>query len=267
MPRALILIFAGIILIVSYIKYIENRGIFYPQKEIDFTPALINLNFDDIYFDTADGVRLNAWFIPGPSAKYTILFLHGNAGNIGSRIEKIQMFNAKGLNTFIIDYRGYGHSKGRPSEKGLYLDGLAAFDYLVNIRKLPEQNIILYGESVGGSIAIEVAAKRNARALITEEAFSSAKDMAKVIYPFLPRFLFADKYNSLKKVRFIKIPKLFIHSVSDEIVPFKLAEKLFNAAAEPKELIEIEGSHNRAFIDSQKKYLAAISLFISKLDR
>lgn len=263
--RLCIIILLGVGLIFAYIKYLENKGIYYPGKEIEFYPSVIGLSFEDVYITTEDGLKINGWFIPHPNAKYTLLFCHGNAGNIGDRIDKLQLLSQIGLNIFIIDYRGYGKSQARPSEHGFYLDAKAAYDYLLNNRKLKPEQIILYGESLGTAIVIDLASKRKVKAVIIEGAFSCGRDMAAKHYPFLPQFLFSNSFDSLTKIKNIDAPKLFIHSKMDEIVPFKLANKLYNITEEPKEFVEIIGSHNTAFLDSQESYITAIASFIEKL--
>lgn len=265
MTRAFYLILFGCVIIVAYIKYLENKGIFYPQKSIDFYPSAVNLPFEDIYLKTEDNVKINGWFIPHNKAKYTLLFLHGNAGNIGHRLEKLLMLREAGVNIFIIDYRGYGESRGSISEKGFYLDAKAAYDYLLNNRHILPEQIILYGESIGTAAVIDLAAKVKVRAIILEGGFSRGKDVANKFYPFLPAFLFSNTFDSLGKIKNIRVPKLFIHSRNDEIIPFELAGNLYNASVEPKEMVEIGGSHNTAFLDSKEKYISSIGLFIEKL--
>lgn len=265
MIRLLFITLAGFGLIVGYIKYLENRGLFYPMKAVEFYPSGFGITFEDVYIKTKDGLNINGWFIPHHNAKYTLLFCHGNAGNIGHRLDKLQMFSDIGVNILIIDYRGYGKSKGRPSEKGFYLDIEAAYNYLVVDRKIPPQRIILYGESLGAAVAIDLAVKAKVGAIIAEGAFSDEKDMARNIYPFMPAFILSYKFDSLGKIRKVGVPKLFIHSIDDDIVPFELGYKLYNAAYGPKEFVKIRGGHNNAFLNSKEKYISSISSFIAKL--
>ncbi|MFC1699750.1 alpha/beta hydrolase, partial [Candidatus Omnitrophota bacterium] len=190
------------------------------------------------------------------------LFCHGNAGNIGHRLEKALLLRKLKLNIFLIDYRGYGNSAGRPSEAGLYLDAQAGYDYLVNQLGVSPDRLILYGESLGSAAIIDLAAKSEVAGLIVEGGFTRGRDMAKRIYPFLPAFLFANSFDSLSKVDQISAPKLFIHSRNDEIVSFKLAQRLYQAAAGPKQFQELIGPHNSAFYDSKDKYIASLESFI-----
>ncbi len=250
--------------VVFSIKYLERNSIYYPMKTITATPQIENLSFEDIYFTADDNTQLNGWFIPANNAKFTILLAHGNAGNIGHRLEKILIFHNMGLNVFVFDYRGYGKSAGTPREAGLYKDMFAAYNYLTKTRGIPKSNIIIYGESIGGAVAIDLAQKVNAKALITEETFTSVKDMAKTAFPFIPSFIFSSRFNAIGKIKNVKCRKLIIHSIDDEIVPFSMGERLFTAAGEPKTFLKIRGSHNTAFLDSKEEYTKGIENFINQ---
>ncbi|MFH1355101.1 MAG: alpha/beta hydrolase [Candidatus Omnitrophota bacterium] len=254
-----------LLLLFSYVKYIEFKGVYYPSGGIEHFPSAAGLSFEDVYISTEDGVQINGWFISIPEAKYTILLFHGNAGNIGNRIDKINLLSRIGLNVFIIDYRGFGRSQGRANEAGLYLDAQAAYGYLLNTRKIKPELIIAYGESLGTAVAIDLASKRELKALIIEGGFSRGRDMAGKIYRFLPKFIFSNSFDSINKIRKIEAAKLFIHTPSDEVVPFALARRLYDSAASPKEFVEISGSHGMAFLDSQEKYVSSISEFVKKL--
>ena len=243
------------------VKYVERHNIFFPMKEIEVTPQVIGLPCEEVYLETSDKIRLHGWFIPKEKARRTLLFLHGNAGNISHRLEKLATFYELGFNTFIIDYRGYGKSEGSPSELGVYKDGDAAYKYLTRERNIPKDKIILYGESLGGAVAIDLAAREDVKALITEEAFTSLKDMAKQVYPFVPGFVVSNKFDSLSKIGNVTCQKLIIHSINDEIVPFHLGEKLFNAAKPPKELLKIIGPHNTCFFDSVEEIKKGLAPF------
>ena len=264
--KIIIYLLIALIFFVLYIRYLEYRSIFYPSRGILATPADIGLSFEDVYLKTEDAVTIHGWFIPSPQGplkgKGTVIFLHGNAGNIGDRLGKIQFFHDSGRDVFIIDYRGYGKSEGRPTEAGIYKDALAAYDYLASRRDVDPKRIIAYGASLGGAVAIDLAAKRNLSCLIVDSAFTSAADMAKRIYPFVPSFLVQIKLDSLGKIKYISAPKLFIHSRDDEIVPLALGRKLYEAAAPPKEFLEITGGHNEGYMDSQEKIAEEMSRFL-----
>jgi hypothetical protein len=244
---------------------LESRSLFFPSKRIEHTPATAGLEFTDTFFKTKDNKTINGWFIPAKDSEFTILFFHGNGGNISHRLDKIKILNNIGLNVFIIDYRGYGKSQGKPSEKGVYLDASAAYDYLVKILGVGPDSIIVYGESLGGAVAIELCTKVTAKGLIIEETFTSIRDMAKIIYPYFPSVFVADRFNSLTRAGKISIPKLFIHSRNDDIVPFSLGEKLYKKAREPKHLVVISGGHNNAFLESEQDYTGYVKNFVKTL--
>jgi len=266
MLKSVILIFLFIIFIFLLIRYIELKSIFYPTREIVINPKHIDLNFDDIFFMTKDNVLLNGWFIPHKDAKTTIIFCHGNAGNISHRLEKIAIFYHLGFNTFIFDYRGFGKSKGHPTERGIYLDAQAAYDYVLSRKDVDKERIIGFGSSLGGAFAIDLATKRKLAALVVDSSFTNTKDMAKVVYPFIPTFVYTTKFDNINKVKKLNIPKLFIHSINDEIVPFGLGQKLFDAAGQPKEFLRITGGHNTGFIESRHLILEKLRSFLQKLD-
>jgi len=242
---------------------IENFLIFYPDRSLETVPTNWGLNYEDVSFKAGDGTKLHGWFFPLPGKKPTILFCHGNAGNISHRIENVKLLLDYGLQVFIYDYRGYGKSKGRPSEAGLYQDGLAAYDYLVEHKKILPDKIIPFGRSLGAAVAMEIATKRDVRSLIIESAFTSTKDMAKSMFlfqllsPFLP-----PHYNNLRKIKGITVPKLIIHGDTDEIIPFSMGQRLYQAAGIPKYFFPIRGAgHNDTYFVGGKRYFQIFSYF------
>ena len=263
--KLLLKITVYVVLFLLVIRYLERNTLYYPMKEIVTTPGIVGLDYEEVYFKTDDNKRLHGWFIPNDDARFTIIFTHGNAGNISHRIEKIDMLHRLGLGIFIFDYRGYGKSEGRPSEKGLYKDVEAAYKYLTKKRGISGEDIIAYGESMGGVVAIHLAHKANVRAVITEEAFTSIRDMARTAYPFLPHFIFSSRFDALPKIKDVEAAKLIIHSIGDEIVPFRMGKRLFEAAGPPKKFLELRGSHNTAFLDSRKEFIAGIKAFLEDL--
>ena len=251
-------------LLAASVRYIESRSIFYPIRSIAATPAALGLAFEDVFIKTEDNVTINAWLVKSSTQRGTLIFCHGNAGNIGDRLEKILLFHQMGLNILVIDYRGYGKSQGQPSEAGIYKDAVAAYDYLLTRQDIDRSRIIGYGESLGGAVAVDLGTKRNLAALIIDSSFTNAADMAKTIYPFIPSFLLGTKLDSAAKVRAVTIPKLFIHSRADEIVPFRLGERLYQAAAQPKEFLELSGGHNNTPVDAQEKMAREIITFLRR---
>lgn len=264
MVRVLVSLFFIIGAFLIYLRYIENRTLFYPSKQIEFLPKEAGLDFETVNFKTIDDVKLTGWLIPSKDARYTILFCHGNAGNISHRIEKIKFFNQIGCNVFIFDYRGYGMSAGKPYEKGLYLDAQAAYDYLLS-KNISIPQIIGYGESLGGAVIVDLACKNKMQALILEGTFSSIKDMVEKTFPLLPYWIFSSRFDSTIKIKSLNIPKFIIHSINDEIVPYEIGAKLYEAAALPKEMLKVHGGHNSCFYESENLIREKVSGFIDNL--
>lgn len=249
---------------VIYLRYIERRTMFYPMKEIEYLPYQLGLKYEDVFFRTSDGIEINGWFVASADARYTVIFCHGNAGNISHRLQKIKFFHDLGCNTFIIDYRGYGRSKGTPSETGLYSDIQAAYEYLLSRNIAPDQ-IIGYGESIGGAVIIDLVSKRKLRALIADSTMTSAKDMVKLVLPFLPPQIFASRLDSINKIKTVTIPKLMIHSINDDIIPFRLGKRLFEEAPPPKEFLQVSGGHNSSFFESEGLIREKVAAFLKSL--
>ena len=266
--QILVIFVLFIVFLIFYLKYYEKKGIYFPASYIEFTPSDFNLAYDDVYFLTSDGFKLNGWFIKASKPIATILFCHGNAGNISHRVEFIKMFNEAGFDVFIFDYRGYGKSEGKPDEKGLYLDAMASYKYMVDEKKIPPDSIVLYGESIGGNVAIDLALKMEAGFLISYASFTSAIDMGKRLFPFIPRgflkLIASVEFDAGSKTKNIQIPKLIMHSEDDEIVPFALGEKLFKDASPPKEFYAMKGGHNEAIFVNPEEFIKKIKEFVVK---
>jgi fermentation-respiration switch protein FrsA (DUF1100 family) len=258
-------LFSFLAFLILYLRYYEKKGIYFPQRKIHLTPKEIGLEFEDVYFFSPDGVKLNGWYIPAKEARVTVLFCHGNAGNISHRIDVIYLFYKLGLDVFIFDYRGYGRSQGKPTEEGLYLDAQAAYKYLIEKQNLKEESIVIYGKSIGANVAVELCSKVETAALISESAFTSALEMGKKLFPFLPlKWLISIKFDALSKIKNITVPKLIIHSEDDKIIPFRHGRKLFEAAPEPKEFYPMRGGHNEALFLAKEDFVNKIDLFLQK---
>jgi len=265
MLLGVLVLFSLLIFFILYLKYYEKGGIYFPIKEIDLTPKEIGLEFEDVYFFSSDGTKLNGWYVLAKKSRATVLFCHGNAGNISHRIEVIDMFFRLGLDVFIFDYRGYGRSQGNPSEKGLYLDAQSAYKYLIDKRNMDEESIVVYGKSLGANVAIELCSKVRPAALISESAFTSAAEMCKKLFPFLPiKWFITIKYDALSKIKKINAPKLIIHSEDDEIIPFQHGRRLFEIAPEPKEFYKMHGGHNDAIFLVREAFVKRIDAFLQK---
>ena len=245
----------------------EERFIFYPVAAIERTPRDVGLNFDDVFFTTPDGVKLNGWFVPYPGAKVTLHWSHGNAGNISHRVENIKLLHGKvKINVFIFDYRGYGRSEGRVSEEGTYTDAQAGLKYLHSRKDVDPKRIVFFGRSLGATVAAELATREVCRALILETPFASIREMARVAFPLLPiGGLLRIRYDTVEKVKKIKVPLLVIHGDRDDIVPYEQGRKVFEAAPQPKEFYTIRGArHNDTYIVGGDPYFAIIKDFIDR---
>ena len=193
-----------------------------------------------------------------------LLFFHGNAGNISHRLDSIRQFLGLGLSVFIIDYRGYGQSDGRTTEKGIYRDADAAWRYLTTTRGFSPDDIVIFGRSLGASVAAWLAARQSPQVLIVESSFTSVPDIGQELYPWLPvRWLSHLNHATIDYVRGVKCPVLVVHSRDDEIIPFHHGQKIFEAAPEPRSLLELRGTHNDAFIQDERTYLDGLSAFLA----
>ncbi|HVR82858.1 MAG TPA: alpha/beta hydrolase, partial [Planctomycetota bacterium] len=235
----------------------EEKFIYFPASgDVGTSPG------EDLRLTTPDGVRLHGWYFPHPRAKATILHLHGNAGNLRDRRDLVRDLQSLGVNVLAIDYRGYGESEGSPSEKGLYIDSRAAYDWLLT--KTSPEKIVIHGESLGGGPACELASTVPCGGLILQSTFTRAPDMAPRVLPFFPKFLVRTQFDNLAKVPQIRCRKLFLHSRADEMIPFDMGEKLFAAAAEPKENAWFTGcGHNEMTISRARKYYSRMEEFLA----
>jgi fermentation-respiration switch protein FrsA (DUF1100 family) len=230
------------------------------------TPRQLGLDFETLHIPTADGLSLHAWFIPARTPRgTTLLFFHGNAGDISHRLDSIAQFNRLGLDVLIVDYRGYGQSQGTPSEAGTYEDARAAWRHLVEGRGLAPARIVLFGRSLGAAVAAKLATQVRPGALILESAFTSVPDMAAVHYWFLPvRLLSRFQYDTRASLTQTHCPLLVIHSREDEIVPFSHGQALFDGAGEPRDLLVIQGGHNDGALFSETQYLRGLDEFLTR---
>lgn len=254
-----------VILAVAILRNLERKLIFFPMKEIAATPHDAGLEYEDVEFSSSDRTRLHGWFIPNAQAVFTVLLCHGNAGNISHRIEKALILRDAGAQVFLFDYRGYGKSSGTPGEAGIYKDTLAAYEFLVNERRVAPGRIVVYGESIGGAAAVALAVRVSVRAVITENTFTSIPDMAKTAFGFFPSFLLPTRMDTLSRIRGLGCDKLIIHAKDDEIVPFAFGRKLYEAASEPKAFLEIRGGHNTAYFESEDEYRKGLKEFLASL--
>lgn len=259
------IIVAGYLLVMLWMYLFQANILYHPAKKMRADPSAAGLKFEDIFFETTNGLQLNGWFVPAGDSALTILFCHGNAGNVSGRLETIRLLNDLGLNVFIFDYRGYGRSEGTPSEIGTYQDALAAWRYLIQIRGVEEGRIIIMGRSLGGSIAAWLAARKNPAAVIIESAFTSAAHLGADLYPWLPvRWLLKYDYNTAAYVQDINAPIFMAHSRDDEVVPFHHGKLLFKTVPKAKMFVELWGSHGSGFLETEIKYRRQLRAFLDK---
>jgi uncharacterized protein len=236
----------------------SEGSIFYPEKELSGEPGDLGLPFDDVYFRMADALKLHGWYVPG-YRRETILWCHGNAGNISDRLDLMKLLHDKvGVNIFIFDYRGYGKSQGHPTEEGTYRDAQGALDYLRLRPDVDEEKIVVFGQSLGGAIAVDLACRNRCLGLILEATFTSLLDIFE-----MPPQAFPLKYDSYSKIKRVKIPLLMLHGDHDDVVPFESGYTLYKAANEPKKFCAIAGAlHNDTYIVGGEGYFTEISEFI-----
>jgi pimeloyl-ACP methyl ester carboxylesterase len=221
---------------------VQTAHLFAPDRyPIGFwNPEAHGLTVEDTWFEAEDGARLHGWWVPHPNAWGTLLYCHGNNGNITNRISVLQDLRRLGVNLFAFDYRGYGRSEGEPSEEGLYRDVRAAWDHLIAARGERPATILMFGHSLGGAVAIDGALHREVAGLVVQSSFTQVRDMARTLYPGLPlHFVARNQFRSIDKVKRLAMPKLFIHGTEDPTVPFDLGRRLFESASDPKEWYEV----------------------------
>jgi fermentation-respiration switch protein FrsA (DUF1100 family) len=246
----------------------EKRLIYFPYRTLEVTPAALGLRHDELRLVTEDGVTLHGWFLPVPDSRFTVLLCHGNGGNISHRLDRVLLMQARlHVDVLLFDYRGYGRSDGRPDEEGTYRDARAAYKYLRDERVVAPARLVLFGESLGSAVALQLALEREARGLVLESPFTSIPEMARAAYPFLPvgRFL-RTRYDSLERVPRLRMPLLVLHGERDRIVPFLQGRRLFEAAPEPKRFYSIPGAdHNDTYAVGGEPYWRVVSDFLSGL--
>lgn len=266
-----LLVAVGVVIgvMVRQMSILDRFMVYFPDRHLYTTPAEAGLDYDDVFLTAADGVRIHAWHVPGESDT-TLLWLHGNAGNISHRVDNIAALNSlTGLGVLIVDYRGYGLSEGSPSEKGLYLDAEAAFEHLVTEHGLdPVEDIVLFGRSLGVGVAADVATRHTVRCVILESGFTSVISMAGasrpdwLVYALMP--FVGARYDTLAKISRVKSPVMIVHGDRDEIVPFQMAEELFEAARDPKRFHVVKGAmHNDVYERGGAAYFQALREFIA----
>jgi pimeloyl-ACP methyl ester carboxylesterase len=245
----------------------QARLIYFPMKALAASPAAIGLGYQDVNLEAPDGSNLHGWFVPGRDGARTLLFLHGNAGNISHRLDSLRLFSSLGLNIFIIDYRGFGRSGGSPGEQETYEDARVAWRHLTGTRGIDPSQVVVFGRSLGGGVATWLASEETPGGLILESSFGSVPELAAKFYPLFPvRWLARVRYDNRARLPKVRCPVLIAHSRDDEIVPFTQGRALFELAPEPKYFLEMRGSHNVGFLTTGRDYVAGLAAFLAVLD-
>jgi len=261
----IVLVYLGV---VAFTFFSQSRMLYlpdYPSRQITFTPDQYGLSYESVDIETEDRIKIHGWFLPVENARATLLFFHGNAGNLSHRKESLLIFHRLRLSVLIIDYRGYGLSDGTPSEEGTYRDADAAWRFLTEQKGVPARDIIIFGRSLGAAVAAYLASTQNAQALVMESPFISIPELASELYPWLPaRWLSRFSYDNAVYLKRIEMPLLIIHSKQDEITPFSHGRALYELAHEPKFFFAMEGTHNTGILENLDSYLQTWGDFIEQ---
>ena len=252
---------------------LEHQFLYFPDPHLRATPATFGLSFEEARFTAEDGTSLHGWLVPGPESNAPlVLFCHGNAGDIGDRVDNIALLHRLGLAVFIFDYRGYGQSGGKASEEGLYQDARAALAWVKKEGNRPER-MIYFGRSLGASVALQLAIEEAPAALVMESPFTRLAAMGRHHYPVLYTLLgwtIEDSYDNLAKIDRLEAPLLVIHGAEDRIVPAEMVRELYEGAKEPKKIVELPGAgHNDTLLagnypDVWRDFLGELDLEASR---
>ncbi len=267
-PRVLLPLLEGLLIGCGAI---EEFFIFHPGRTVHGTPSALGLRFEDVRFPAADGTELHGWFVPARegAASATLVWFHGNAGNISDRLENLKIFHdSLEVHIFLFDYRGFGNSDGKISEKGTYQDAEGAWTYLQSRSDVDPKKMVFFGRSLGASVAVELALRYPPAGLILESPFLSVPAMARSIIPLPLGRLFKTRYDSLAKIPQVRVPLLVLHGDQDTIVPLSQGKALFKAANEPKSFYLIAGAdHNDTYLVGGAPYLKALAEFLKEIAR
>ena len=258
-----VLVLAGAYVAITALAYaFQQQLVFFPSSTMATDPGAAGLAYEEVSIDTEDGETLHNWWIPAEEAVGTVVFFHGNAGNISGRVGTANFFHEHDMNVLLVSYRGYGRSTGSPSEEGLYYDADAAWQYLTEERDLAPASILVSGRSLGSAPATYLASRTAPGGLLLESPFTSLTDVGARAYPILPvRLLSRFEFDNAARIAQVNAPVLMIHSPDDEVVPYDLGRTLYAAASEPKTFVDIQGGHNAMRTD-QSAYQQAVRTFI-----
>ncbi len=255
-----------ILLVPVYFLYLV--GLYFTQESLIFMPSQkewmtldsTQVEVDEFTLHPEEGVSIHGYFVRVPEAERTILFFHGNGGNVTANFGRIEMARQMKYNIALFDYRGYGKSTGKISkEEDLYTDSKVVYDYVVNKQKVEPRNLVFWGQSLGGAVATEMAKRYWVNALIIESSFTSVRAIMNPVLRYtVPSFLLKYKFETIKKLKNMRSVVVILHSREDEMIPFSNAEKLYEIAPKPKKLIEMTGAHNEGFWENYQKYIEII---------
>ena len=259
-------VLAVAVLLYAVPTFLLNRVVFQPSRGRWIGLEGLGLQGEEVWLDTEDGVRIHSFFLSTPGATRAILFLHGNAGNAAHRLPNAARLAELDTHVWVLGYRGYGLSEGRPSEAGVYLDARAALAHLVEERGIPLDRVVLFGRSLGGAVAVDLAQDRPLAGVILESTFSSVADVADAVFPIPIGVLLRGRWNSAAKIERVRAPLLFLHGDLDQIIPIELGRRLYDAAPEPKvfEVIPHAG-HNTTVELGGRAYFARIRAFLDEV--
>jgi fermentation-respiration switch protein FrsA (DUF1100 family) len=248
------------------LRWLEGAMLYIPGREITAHPGSFGLAYEDLNLRAPDGPLINGWYVENKPDSPVILLCHGNAGTMSDRLEKLVKFRKAGASVLLFDYRGYGRSKGVPTEAGTYRDAEVFYRWLIDVKKAPPSRIVFYGESLGNGVSIEMALRHKPLGLIVDSAFTSTVDMGRLVLPWLPvDWIVKYRYDNLAKIPKISCPVLVMHSRQDDVIPFAMGQALFAAAPQPKTFLEMKGSHNDGFMDTGPAYDEAVERFLKSL--
>lgn len=258
---ALLLLLLGMWLVVVALEWAH---VFRPLRELTAHPSDVGLAFEDVEFLAEDGRQLHGWWIPAEGARATVLFCHGNGGNIGTRMDTLGVLHRFGVHVFAFDYRGYGRSRGIPSEHGTRKDALAAYEVVRSrYRDADAPPVVVYGRSLGGAVAMQLASERPVLGVVVESTFSSMMDLAAHLYPWVPyRWFGRYCFDTARSAASVRAPKLIAHSSDDQLIPIVMGRGIFEAAAEPKQYYELRGGHSDPGWASNPAYHEVLRTFI-----
>ena len=250
----------------GWLYALQEQFIFYPSSEIISHPIRSGLKWEPVSWKTTDGETLQGNWMENEGALHTVVYFHGNGGNISILAGQMYVFQTLGVNALIFDYRGFGESSGKiKREFDLYEDGKSAIKFLEGQKHIPLENMIFWGQSLGTGVATELAQNQNIAALILDFPFLSLPSVAQMHYPFLPmKFLMRYKFDNAQKIKNVHAPVMMFFTKEDEIIASTQAPELFALANNPKELVELTGTHNRAIPETTDKYVQSLHKFFEK---